>query len=63
MVAFGLLAKYMNCHCCRIAINDGMIQNELGIDDSAHRKKLELRAMDVVLFGPPRGLDTFLLYF
>ena len=33
-----------------------MIQNELGVVDSAHRKKLGLRAMDVVLFGPPRGI-------
>ena len=33
-----------------------MIQNELGVVDNAHRKKLELRAMDVVLFGPPRGI-------
>lgn len=39
----------------RIAINgESMIQNELGVVDNAHRKKLELRAMDVVLFGPPR---------
>ena len=35
-----------------------MIQNELGVTDNAHRKKLELRAMDVVLFGPPRGIYT-----
>ena len=37
-----------------------MIQNELGIVDSAHRKKLELRAMDVVLFGPPPGLYNYI---
>ena len=35
-----------------------MIQNELGVVDNAHRKKLELRAMDVVLFGPPKGINA-----
>ena len=40
-----------------------MIQNEIGVVDSAHRKKLELRAMDVVLFGPPRGLHTCIFVF
>ena len=28
---------------------------ELGIKDPKHRKKISLRAMDIVLFGPPIG--------
>lgn len=37
-----------------IAINSGQIlQNVLSIMDSQHKQKIQLRAMDVVLFGPP----------
>ncbi|XP_074619328.1 stromal interaction molecule 1-like [Acropora palmata] len=36
----------------RLAIENGLLQ-ELGIKDSKHRKKIGLRAMDIVLFGPP----------
>ena len=37
-----------------IAINAGQIlQNTLSITDGQHKQKLQLRAMDVVLFGPP----------
>lgn len=48
-----------------IAINSGQIlQNPLLITDSKHRQKIQLRAMDVVLFGPPvqrgRWKDTIL---
>ena len=41
---------------CRLAIEEnGLLQNELGIKDPKHRKKIGLRAMDIVLFGPPFG--------
>ena len=37
-----------------IAINSGQIlQNSLSITDSQHKQKIQLRAMDVILFGPP----------
>lgn len=40
----------------RLAIEEnGLLQNELGIKDPKHRKKIGLRAMDIVLFGPPFG--------
>lgn len=37
---------------CRLAIENGLL-HELGVKDSKHRKKIGLRAMDIVLFGPP----------
>lgn len=40
-----------------------MLQNQLGVIDSSHRKKLELRAMDVVLFGPSKGLGAVIFVF
>ena len=40
----------------RLAVEEnGLLQNELGIKDPKHRKKIGLRAMDIVLFGPPFG--------
>ena len=46
---------------CRLAIEEnGLLQNELGIKDPKHRKKIGLRAMDIVLFGPPFGKDISL---
>ena len=42
----------------RIAINsEGIIQFDLGVSDSSHKRKLGLRAMDVILFGPPIGTE------
>lgn len=32
--------------------------NNLGIKDPIHRQKITLKAMDVVLFGPPKGNYT-----
>lgn len=32
------------------------VSNVLGIRDPIHKQKIALKAMDVVLFGPPRGL-------
>lgn len=31
------------------------VSNVLGIRDPIHKQKIALKAMDVVLFGPPRG--------
>ena len=40
----------------RLANNTrGMLQSLLGVTDSQHKQKLRLRAMDLVLFGPPNG--------
>ena len=37
-----------------VAINSGQIlQNNLLITDSQHKQKIQLRAMDIILFGPP----------
>jgi hypothetical protein len=41
-------------HLPHLAINSGQIlQNTLLITDSQHKQKIQLRAMDVILFGPP----------
>lgn len=41
-------------HLPHIAINSGQIlQNTLLITDGQHKQKIQLRAMDVILFGPP----------
>lgn len=37
-----------------LAINaDQILQNSLQITDSQHKRKIQLRAMDIILFGPP----------
>lgn len=41
----------------RLAVhNMHYVSNVLGIRDPIHKQKIALKAMDVVLFGPPRGL-------
>lgn len=41
---------------CRLAVhNMHYVSNVLGIRDPIHKQKIALKAMDVVLFGPPRG--------
>lgn len=35
------------------------LSNVLGIKDPIHKQKLALKAMDVVLFGPPKGNVQF----
>lgn len=40
---------------CRLAVNNVNYFNHLGIKDPIHKQKLVLKAMDVVLFGPPKG--------
>ena len=39
------------------------VSNVLGIRDPIHKQKIALKAMDVVLFGPPRGNFYILLVF
>ncbi|XP_063831933.1 stromal interaction molecule homolog [Ostrinia nubilalis] len=40
----------------RLAVNNMQyVSNVLGIKDPIHKQKLALKAMDVVLFGPPKG--------
>lgn len=39
----------------RLAVNNMNYLNDLGIKDAIHRQKISLKAMDVVLFGPPKG--------
>lgn len=39
------------------------VSNTLGIRDPIHKQKIALKAMDVVLFGPPRGKLQFGIFF
>ena len=40
----------------RIAVTKGStLKNELGIKNGIHRQKISVQAMDLVLFGPPKG--------
>lgn len=40
----------------RLAVtNSQFLSNVLGIKDPIHKQKISLKAMDVVLFGPPKG--------
>lgn len=40
----------------RLAVNNfHFVGNVLGIKDPIHKQKISLKAMDAVLFGPPRG--------
>lgn len=44
------------CFCFRLAVsNMQYLGNVLGIKDPIHKQKIALKAMDVVLFGPPKG--------
>lgn len=36
------------------------LNNVLGIKDPIHKQKIALKAMDVVLFGPPKGKYIFI---
>ncbi|XP_018333065.1 stromal interaction molecule homolog [Agrilus planipennis] len=38
----------------RLAVNNVHLMNALGIKDPIHKQKIALKAMDVVLFGPPK---------
>jgi hypothetical protein len=45
----------------RLASNSVAFGNILGIKNSVHRQKLAVKAMDLVMFGPPKG-KTLILY-
>lgn len=36
------------------------VTNVLGIKDPIHKQKIALKAMDVVLFGPPKGINLII---
>lgn len=38
------------------------LSNVLGIKDPIHKQKIALKAMDVVLFGPPKGTSSIYFY-
>ncbi|XP_063956358.1 stromal interaction molecule 1-like isoform X5 [Lytechinus pictus] len=45
----------------RLATNNGHFMTAiLGVTDPIHRQKISLKAMDVVLFGPPKPLHNYL---
>ncbi|XP_022079407.1 stromal interaction molecule 1-like isoform X3 [Acanthaster planci] len=45
----------------RLAINSAQfLTSILGITDPIHRQKISLKAMDVVLFGPPKPIHSYL---
>lgn len=53
--------KITGRHLPYIAINSGQIlQNSLRITDSQHKQKIQLRAMDVILFGPPMHYQGYI---
>jgi len=39
------------------------LSNVLGIKDPIHKQKIALKAMDVVLFGPPKGKYLILMLY
>lgn len=46
---------------CRLAVNNmHYLSNILGIKDPIHKQKIALKAMDVVLFGPPKGIFIYI---
>ena len=51
-----LITKMMNS---RLATNNQFISTVLKIKDPIHIKKISLKAMDAVLFGPPKGAVYF----
>lgn len=45
-----------------LAVNhNNFLQAQLGVKDSITRQRIAVKAMDVVLFGPPRGTHFSLL--
>ncbi|KAK7604887.1 hypothetical protein V9T40_006073 [Parthenolecanium corni] len=50
-----IIKRVTGTHLPRLASSNGQyITNTLGIKDPIHRQKIMLKAMDVVLFGPPK---------
>ncbi|BFG00058.1 stromal interaction molecule homolog [Drosophila madeirensis] len=53
------LHKVTGASLPRLAVNNlQYVGNVLGIKDPIHKQKISLKAMDVVLFGPPRETGT-----
>ncbi|RZC32881.1 SAM 2 domain containing protein [Asbolus verrucosus] len=48
--------KVTGANLPRLAANNINFLNHLGIKDPIHKQKIVLKAMDVVLFGPPKGM-------
>nr|XP_018907869.1 PREDICTED: stromal interaction molecule homolog isoform X2 [Bemisia tabaci] len=50
-----ILHRVTGAHLPRLAVNNMQyLSNVLGIKDPIHKQKIALKAMDVVLFGPPK---------
>lgn len=46
--------------CYRLAVNNAQyFSSVLGIKDPIHRQKIAVKAMDVVLFGPPKDSSSY----
>ncbi|XP_060530320.1 stromal interaction molecule homolog [Cylas formicarius] len=54
-----MLHKVTGANLPRLAVNNGNYLGTLGIKDPIHRQKISLKAMDVVLFGPPKDGITW----
>ncbi|KAF7285697.1 stromal interaction molecule [Rhynchophorus ferrugineus] len=54
-----VLYKVTGANLPRLAVNNGNYLNLLGIKDPIHKQKISLKAMDVVLFGPPKDGITW----
>ncbi|CAG9762870.1 unnamed protein product [Ceutorhynchus assimilis] len=54
-----VLHKVKGANLPRLAVNSGNYLGLLGIKDPIHKQKISLKAMDVVLFGPPKGGITW----
>ncbi|XP_057652374.1 stromal interaction molecule homolog [Diorhabda carinulata] len=48
--------KVTGANLPRLAVNNAAYLNVLGIKDPIHKQKIALKAMDVVLFGPPKDV-------
>lgn len=48
-------------HLPKAAISSSFLSKSVGVTSSIHRSKIALKAMDAVLFGPPRDQSNFVL--
>ena len=46
-------------HLPKAAVSSSFLAKSVGVTSSIHRSKISLKAMDVVLFGPPRDQSNF----
>ena len=46
-------------HLPKAAVSTSFLAKSVGVTSSIHRSKISLKAMDVVLFGPPRDQSNF----